>query len=186
MTLDEGRGADAIIAHARDARIINRMSAKEAPSLGISPQDAWQYLRIDSDKPNMAVPTNAVWARLASQTLPCGESVGVLEPWKPPNAFEGLTTADLGLAQQLAQTGAYRADSRAADWFGYALAKQLKIDIAHGGNNNPGDIAKIKTMLKTWVKNGALHVDEQTDPVTRKTRKFIRPGTPPDPLSDDE
>jgi hypothetical protein len=135
---------------------------------------------------DMVPPTKAVWARPASQTLPCGESVGVLEPWKLPDAFEGVTTADLGLAQQLAQTGAYRADSRSPEWFGYALAKQLKINITHGGDNNPGDVAKIKTMLKTWVKNGALHIEEQLDAATRKPRKFIRSGTPPDPFSDDD
>jgi hypothetical protein len=186
MTLDDGRGADAIVAAARSARIINFMLAKEASSLGISPSDAWQYVRIDSGKANMVPHGKAVWARLTSEILPCGESVGVLEPWKLPDAFEGITTADMELAQQLAQTGAYRADSRAADWFGYALAKQLKIPIAHGGDNSPADVAKIKIMLKTWIKNGVLRVEDRTDEDQRKPRKFIRSGKQDEPKSDDE
>jgi hypothetical protein len=186
MTIDDGRGADAIVAAARSARIINGMLVKEASSLGISPSDGWQYARIDNGKANMVPPGKAIWARMASESLPCGESVGVLEPWKLPDAFEGITTADLELAQQLAQTGAYRADSRAADWFGYALAKQLNIPIAFGGNNSPADVAKIKIILKTWIKNGGLRVEEGTDEGQRKPRKFILPGKQDEPQFDDE
>jgi hypothetical protein len=40
------------------------------------------------------------------QILPCGESVGVLQPWAPPKVFDGITKADAQVAQEVAHGGA--------------------------------------------------------------------------------
>jgi RecA-family ATPase len=95
MTVDDGRGADAIVAAARSARIINVMTLTDSEKFGIEVTKAWSYIRIDNGKANMAPPEAAVWAHLWSEILPCGESVGVAQPWKTPNAFDGMTSADM-------------------------------------------------------------------------------------------
>jgi hypothetical protein len=163
MTVDDGRGADAIIAAARSARIVNGMLAKEAEEFGIPKPEAWRYTRTDNGKANMAPPGEAAWARSASVPLPCGESVGVLENWRPPAPFTGVTINDMELAIALARTGEYRADSRSPAWFGYPLAKEMGIKIFAGGTNDKQDIYKINSIIKTWLKNGVLDTEGRKD-----------------------
>jgi AAA domain len=94
ITADDARGADAIIAGPRDVRIVNAMTIKEAADFGIAQVEAWRYSRIDDGKQNLKPPGKAVWAFSASHLLPCGDSVGVMQPWTPPQAFDGITNAD--------------------------------------------------------------------------------------------
>jgi hypothetical protein len=118
ITADDARGADAIIAGPRDVRLVNAMSIKEATAFDIPPSEVWRYSRLDDGKMNLKPPGAAVWAYSASVLLPCGDSVGVLQPWKPARVFDGITKADAVLAQRLAQGGIHRADVRAKNWFG--------------------------------------------------------------------
>jgi hypothetical protein len=104
ITADDARGADAITAGPRDVRIVNAMSGKEAADFGIPGDEAWRYSRIDDGKQNLKPPGKAVWAKSASHPLPCGDSVGVLQPWTPPKALDGVTKADAQVAQRLAST----------------------------------------------------------------------------------
>jgi hypothetical protein len=64
---------------------------------------------------------------------------------------------------------------RSSDWFGFALAKLLKIKVQYGAENNPADIARIKSIIKTWMNNKVLAIDERTDK-HRNKREFIIPG----------
>jgi hypothetical protein len=83
--------------------------------------------------------------------------------------------------RRLAQTGAYRADSRSPDWIGYAVAKVLKIDVNHNAQNNPEgqreDIARLKQILKTWFKNRVFDVQEREEGTQRKKKKFVVLGS---------
>jgi len=171
ITADDARGADAIIAGPRDVRIVNAMTIKEAADFGIAQDEAWRYSRIDDGKQNLKPPGKAVWAFSASHLLPCGDSVGVLQPWTPPKAFDGITSADAEVAQRLAQGGAHRASSQAKDWFGYALGEALGLD----PRGNQADKAKIKGMITIWLKNKVLVEKEGTDGI-RHGRMFIWPG----------
>jgi hypothetical protein len=171
MTVDDGRGADAIIAGARSARIMNGMTIKEAADFGIASGEAWRYTRIDSGKANMAPPGKAAWSYSWSELLPCGESVGVVESWKPPEAFDGITKADAEVAQRLAQGGAYRADAQAKEWYGHALGPLLGLDT----RNNQADKAKVKALIKTWIKNEVL-LEKNGPGDNRHQKLFIWPG----------
>jgi hypothetical protein len=169
-TIDDGRGATAVISAARSARVQNRMSSQEAMKAGIPEKERWRYFRVDSED-NMAPPEADVWYRLASVTLPCGDSVGVVETWKFPDAFENITARDMETGAQLARTGEYRADSRAKNWYGLALARALNIPLI----DKPENIAKIKSIIKKWTENEVLAVEERNDEKSRR-REYIVPG----------
>jgi hypothetical protein len=179
MTVDDGRGADAIIAGARSARIVNGLAPKEAAALGVTESEAWRHTRIDNGKANMAPPGKAAWTYSASVPLPCGESVGVFEAWKPPDTFEGMSVADINFIREVAQGGAYRADVQAkADWIGEPLADRLGLDLSQ-----KEDRARVNRIIKKWMQTKVLDTEERLDE-TRRKRKYIVPGKWTD-VSDD-
>jgi AAA domain len=171
VTIDDARGADAIIAGPRDVRLLNQMTASEATNLGIALTERWRFARLDDGKQNLKPPGQAVWTELVSHFLPCGESVGVLQPWKLPQPFEGITKDDAVIAQELAQSAAYRADTRADNWFGNALGERLGLD----PRKNPEHKAKLKRMIKTWIKNNVL-IEKKDFDEHRHSKTFIRRG----------
>ena len=75
----------------------------------------------------------------------------------------------------LAQTGAYRLDSRSSDWVGYMVADVVKINVSHDAKNDPKDIARIKQILRSWLKNKVFSTEERQDK-NRKKRRFVVPG----------
>jgi hypothetical protein len=171
VTIDDARGADAIIAGPRDVRLINQMTEKEALAFDINPKEAWRYVRLDDGKQNLKPPGQASWTKLASHFLPCGESVGVATAYKVPQIFDGITRADAVVAQTLAQGAAYRADCQAKDWFGYVLGEKLGRD----PRNNKADKEKLKGMIKTWTKNKVLKIEGREDE-HRHMKEYIGRG----------
>ena len=174
-TVEDGRGASAIIYAVRSARVNNFMTPAEATKLGISEDERRLYIRISNGKANMAPIGKAHWIKLGVENLPNGDEVACASLWTPPNPFDGVTSADVELARELARTGAHRADSRSSDWFGYPLAAHLKIDVKPGRDNAPEDLARLKAIIKIWLKNNVLAIEEREDE-HRKKRQFIVPG----------
>lgn len=169
-TVDDGRGASSIIGAVRSARVLNGMSQADADRAGIVEGDRWRYVRLDSGKANMAPPEAARWLQHASEILPCGELVGVAVPWKFPDAFAGMTGADVFKVRELARTGAHRSDPRSPEWFGNPVADMLGIDVGEKAGR-----ARVNTLVKTWLKNKVLDVETRDD-AQRKPREFIVPG----------
>ncbi|MDA1091440.1 MAG: AAA family ATPase [Proteobacteria bacterium] len=173
---DDIRGASALVAAVRSARIVNVMAPELAKELEIVDGN-WRYLRVDDGKRNMAPPAeSANWRRLESvnlgnqtETRP-SDSVGVAVHWKLPDPFDGVTVDDLRRVQQHIDDGNYRANVQADDWVGKAVAEVLDMDI-----ERKSDKSKIKQMLKTWLANKALKVVEKDDG-NRKPKKFIEVG----------
>jgi hypothetical protein len=188
-SVEDGRGASAILWAVRSARVLNFMTPDEASKLGISEDSRRRHVRIANGKANMAPVGSAKWMRLEVQNLPNGDEVACSSPWSPPNPFDGVTTEQMELARQLAQTGAYREDPRSPQWFGYAVAPHLNIDVSDGADNKPGDVARLKAIIKTWCKNKVLATVMRKDE-RRRDKTFIvagnfRPEPAPDP-GDDE
>jgi hypothetical protein len=174
-TVDDGRGASAIIWAVRHARVLNFMATAEAFKLGIAEDQRRMHIRIENGKANMAALGTADWVKLVPKKLPNGDEVVCVTSWRPPNPFSGVTTADMQRCRNLAQCGAYRADSQAKDWFGYAVADVLKIEIAHRAKNDPKDVTRVKEILKTWLKNKVLATEKRLDG-GRHERDYIIPG----------
>jgi hypothetical protein len=174
--VEDGRGASAILWAVRSARVFNFMTPEEAKELGITEDDRKLHIRIANGKANMGPLGKAKWMKLVVENLVNGDHVACSSPWSPPDPFKGVTATDMELAQTLARTGEYRADMRSPNWFGYALASHFGLMVSHGGDNNPKDLARIKAIMKTWLKNKVLEIDKREDD-KRKIREFIVPGS---------
>lgn len=174
-TVDDSRGASALIWAVRSARVFNFMSPEEAARLGLSEDERRLHVRISNGKANMGPLGKAKWMRIEVENLPNGDAVAVASSYEPPDPFRGVTTADMELARKLAATGDYRADQRSPEWFGYALATHFDLPVTPGGINEKKDLERIKTIMKTWISNKVLTIATKKD-ADGKERKFIVPG----------
>jgi RecA-family ATPase len=175
-TVEDARGASAIIWAVRSARVFNFMTTEEAQQLGISEEDRRRHIRVANGKANMGPLGKAEWVKIEVENLPNNDEVAVPSCWKPPDPFEGVSTADMETGRKLAATGEYRADMRSPNWFGYKLADLLHIPVSYGAENDKKDLARLQTIIKRWVKNKALKVISQKDG-KGMDRKFIVGGT---------
>jgi AAA domain-containing protein len=178
-TVEDARGASAVIWAVRSARVLNFMMPEEAAKIGIAEDQRRLHIRIANGKANMGPIGKAEWMRLIIENLPNGDQVAVASSWTPPDPFQGITTADMELARELAATGDYRADSRSPMWIGYALAKHLQLDVSHSGHGLSGsqkDGARLKEIIRQWRQNKVLATEERTDNDGKK-RSFIVSGS---------
>ena len=145
VTVEDGRGASALLSAARSARVLNHMSKEDAAKVGIEAGSEWRYFRVDNGKASMAPPAAADWYKLESVMLGNGDSVGVATTWKW-DPFSGVTVSQLRQAQKEVGQGRYRESHQADNWVGLPIAAALGLDpVAHRG--------RIKTLLATWIKN---------------------------------
>lgn len=177
VSAESARGAVALIAAARSVLVLNRMSGEEADGFGVDGEERRRFFRTYDDKNNRAPPADkSDWYRMASVSLGNGPNGGdnmpVVVPWTPPETFEGISVHDLKAVQDRVASGEWRSSDQTAEWVGYAIADVLKLDIG-----KTVDKRRIKTMLTTWIRNGALRVEERHD-ASRRRRPFIVVGTP--------
>jgi hypothetical protein len=186
LTADDTRGSSSAVFAARSVRVLNRMSKADAELPGINDDDRRRYLRISHDKINLTPPTKATWIRLASVQLPNidgerpGDNVQTVEAWAYLQPFDKVTVDDMHWMRQEVGTRDYRADPRAADWGGYALANRLGIDIgAHGCSRTLQQNAhrkRIAFVIKSWVSNRALATVRRRNEHTRHDYDYLVPG----------
>ena len=93
-TSESARGATALLAAARSARVLNKMNEATKVEAGVQ-YDAATYYAVDRDKANLAPAGNRVWRRLVSVHLANGDDVGVVEVWNWPDTFDGFGVNDL-------------------------------------------------------------------------------------------
>ena len=106
-----------------------------------------------------------------------GDNMGVVVPWSPPNAFEGVTADHLLTIQravdQEADTKRYRADAQAKAWVGKVVANVFGLSAESGAK---ADRARINKLLGTWFATGALvRVAGKDDKSNDRT--FVEVGT---------
>lgn len=162
VTAEDGRGAVALRDAARVVLPLNPMSEKDAEELGISdPALRRSLVRIDTGKANRAPPDAATWIKLEGQNLDNGSElepsdfVGVASLWERPDVFHGLTTWHLYTVQQRLAAGEWRESVQAKDWVGHLVATVAGLSVET-------DKGRIRAILKTWRKSGALTVQHRT------------------------
>ena len=176
VTVEDSRGAVALMSASRSMRALNRMSKEEGEKAGLN--DPRSYFRAETGKANLAPLEMADWFKLVSVSLGNGDDgpfdnsdhVAVAEPWKWPDALEDITPADLRAVQNAVAAGRWRQNNQAADWVGKAVAAALRLDV-----NSKAHRAKIGALIKVWLSTNMLVVVEGQDE-KRRPRTFIEVG----------
>ncbi len=141
-TADDGRGASSLVAKARDARVLNPMSAQDAANLGMSGERDSFFWTGPGGKSNMTAKTSRkTWFRLISVGLGNGilsapeDRVAVVTAWAPPKVDETLCPAavarlaDLLADEQWRQAWQARTNRR---WIGHPVAQAFEVSREEG------------------------------------------------------
>ncbi|WP_158497245.1 AAA family ATPase [Methylocystis sp. ATCC 49242] len=175
VTVEHARGASALLGAVRSARVLNSMTEDEGARAGVDNHKL--YFRADNGKANLAPPPEGSdWFRMVSVPLGNGgmregDMVGVVTPWQWPDALDGLCTDDLRKVQDALAEGEHAANVQAANWAGRAVAEALCLDI-----ENAADKARVKSLLKVWLKNGVLKIEARHSPRDGRDRQYITVG----------
>jgi hypothetical protein len=158
------------------------MSDVEADGYGIEGEERRRYFRAYDDKNNRTPPADASdWYQLASVRLgngPMGaegDSIQVVLPWTPPDAFSGVTVGDLERVQLAVREGDWKFDAQAEAWVGFAVAEVLGIDVE---DRKGKDAKRVKKLLAEWIRNGALKKADRYCEKARRDKPFVVVGEP--------
>jgi hypothetical protein len=186
LTVEDSRGASALHAAVRNARVINTMSIEEANGAGIELWRRRRYFRVDNGKMSMMPPAEASeWYEIHSVNLENagidGDSVGVVATWSYPAIdLSRLTPMQILTVQNVIRAGnaagtAYRKDARSErdPWIGQPIAEALSLDLDHQPNRKA-----IKKLVTLWLNRKLLKVVIRKDR-DRHGREFVEVGDGP-------
>lgn len=175
---EKARGASALVGAARSVIALNKMAPPEAQQFGIEGEERRRFFRAYDDKNNRTPPADkSDWYQLASVDLGNGlagghgDSLPVVLPWTPPDAFAGVTAQHLQHVQEAVRAGDWKADAQSEDWVGVAVASALELDPKK-------DAGRIKKMLRQWMDNGRLVKVTKRCEKARRDKPFIIVGEP--------
>lgn len=169
-TIEDGRGASAAKDAMRDARLLVKMTPKEADALMIEPDEVWRYFRVGDAKSNMAPPASkSVWFELASVHLGNADkenpsdSVGVVRLLKKTSPFEGvrLEAIEAMMKAMRGNADGWRSDKQATHWFGYFVGESLGLDVGENGEKEKSETVKrnrrrVNGMISAWIAGGRI------------------------------
>lgn len=177
ITVEDGRGASALLAAARSGRVLNPMTKDEAERAGVEKPRG--FFRVDNGKANLAPPPDkSEWFALKSVSLGNGgenlfdqpDYVAVVTPWQWPDVMADVTVDHLRKVQTAVAAGRWRENSQAKDWVGHAVGRVMGLDIT-----NKGQKAKVLGYIKTWLATGMFVTVEGEDD-RRNKRTFVEVG----------
>ena len=177
MTVDDIRGAGAIVYSARSGRILHPMTLAEAEKYGIEADERLSYYRLERAKANMAKRGTICWVHMIEVPIPnrpdgsYGDTVAVPAVWTPPDAMQGISdTIAAAIASEIAK-GEYKRDARAgSSWAGRLVGLRCGIDVTTKSGKE-----RAKIILETLIKRGVLAVEIRTDK-NRNSREYVVPG----------
>lgn len=177
---NRGRGATSMKDAGRLVSTLTPMTPEEAKGFGLTEADRPSFVRMDSAKVNIAPPSReAKWFRIVSVPLgnatdlyPAGDHVQAVEPWDPPEVWEGISAIlansilddlDKGLDNGSRYSTSPSAIDRAA-W---------RVVVQHV----PKTDKQARSVIKTWIDNGLLMIKDYHDPEARRDLKgvFVNP-----------
>ena len=172
-TTESARGGKALTDAARDVRVLNRMTKDEGKKAGV--ENPRLHFRTYSDKGNMAPPADSSeWFKLEGVPLGNSDDVGVVVAWTWPDAFAEITADQIRRVQNAIEGHDFRADVRADEWVGHAVADCLNMDLANAMHKS-----SINAIVKEWIRIGVLLVETRTNDKGRD-QDFVLPGRAPD------
>jgi hypothetical protein len=105
----------------------------------------------------------AVYRQMIGVQIANGEWVGVATDFKMPDVFDGVTARHAMSVQRMVGSAAdqdepYRADSRAKNWVGKAVAEVLDLDL-----DKASEKARASAIAKKWLETDVLRKDVWPD-----------------------
>lgn len=186
-TVEDARGAVALIGAARSVRVLNRMSEDQATKAGIEPEARFGYFSVTYGKSNLTPLSHRLdWRRLES--VPLGNGRGLTKPqdhapvvteWKWPSKEEVAESIPDDVRRAVVVrlgNQNYRESPQSADWAGYVVAEAMGVHLATGKEMTT-EKRRIKSALDAWIDSGVLAVIEEPNPKhIGRTIKFVRPA----------
>lgn len=175
---DAGRGASSARDAGRLMYTLTRMTDAEGDTFGIPAEERRLYVRLDSSKVNIAPPSGeATWFKLigvrldnGTEDYPNGDEVQTVVPWSPPKTWDGISGAQLNAALDEIEAG-LSDGQRYSDAPKAAARAAWPVVQRHCPNRTE---PQCRDIVRTWVKNGVLLVEDYDDPIERKPRKGLR------------
>jgi hypothetical protein len=182
ITVEDARGAISLLAAARSARVLNRMTEEEAHSAGLTPQDRFAHFSVTRGKANLApMSAGSEWRRLVSVPLGNGEGVqrpqdhaAVVTEWKWPSSDDivaELSNDQIASIKHQLVTSDFKAAHNAKPWAGEAVAFVLGLDL-----DVQGERKRAASILKSLEAEGHVVRVDQRDPISRKVMRLVRPA----------
>jgi hypothetical protein len=169
-TVEDARGASALLAAVRSARVFNAMSSDEAARAGV--HNARLYFREDNGKSNLAPAASSQWYKISGVDLPNGDSVATVDQWIWPNIHDQVSQDDLVEIQKRCKEHEPSESMQAADWVGHVIADVLELNAG-----DRSDKARIKELLRGWLKEGTLCIKSKWNSRQGKSKKVISSHT---------
>ena len=178
-TVEDGRGAVALLAASRSARVLNRMTKDEASRAGVDRQR--DYFRVDNGKANLAPPPDGSdWYQLENVSLgnhgpdffdEPADQVGVVQEWEWPASTAEMMDAHRIEIQRLVREGEWRENSQTkAKWVGNVIASVLDLDVS-----NTGHRVRIRDIIDSCIKIDVLKRVDRRDK-KREMKTFVEVG----------
>jgi hypothetical protein len=181
---DSGRGSSGIKDAGRLVYTLVPMSEAEAKIFNIAAEDRCAYVRLDPAKVNIAARSGkAEWFHIVGQPIgnataeyPNGDTIQVVEPWKPPDAWGGTTSAGLNAVLNDIDRGLTDEDEdgkRTPNGRRYTNAPAAKdrqvwpVVQRHYPQKTEGEC---RTIIHAWLGTGLLYSKQYDDPVDYKKR----------------
>ena len=174
-SIDDARGGSALRGTSRFNRMLIGMTADEGVKAGV--ENHRYYFRIADVESNLAPPSASVnqWFEKISVITPSGQSVGAVREWEWPDAFDGISKKDASSVRTAIAAMAANPPQESAKgkhWVGYKVAEVLGLNINEKAIN-----AKIKQMLKHWIKEDVLAVVERQNRRSGRLSKYVVAGS---------
>lgn len=185
ITVEDARGASALLGAVRIALTLNPMREDEASRFGIAdPAERRSLVRVDMGKSNRSPAESAFWFKLVSVDLGNGEypepgdRVAAAVKWNPPDPSDGVSTRDIYKLQQAIAAGEYAENAQSVRWAGYVVAQVLGLD-----TDDHAHKARIKSLLKILIERGALKVERRWNTTKARPKPFVIVGNAVDPAT---
>jgi hypothetical protein len=177
LSIDDVRGAGAIVTSARSVRLLQPMSANEAEKFGLTGEEKNNYFRVERGKATSAKRGPLYWAKLEERPIPNGEGgaygdvVTVCRLWKPPDATAKMTdTMAAAIREEIGKGDWLRERQARSKWAGLLVGRRLGLDMeTKAGRQQAADL------LNWLIKRGVLTTEFRTDSA-RNAREYVIPG----------
>lgn len=178
-SVDDIRGASAMIGAARSARILCAMSKEEAQKAGVDQAERRRYIWEGQAKANMYVASDRrTWREMVSIDLENAadpyesDKVGVATHWEFPNSIGTLTdelfATAIGSIRACKDPLRRRVSMLSNGWVGKLICEALDVDAA-----SPTVRAQVGGQIKSWIDRGLLIVDRMHSPRQGREVDFV-------------